>query len=362
MEERGVVKKDGEGNEVELTAETSTAATAEHAKAMIQAKFTVALNRPRDVEDVRVRMLHTCKRPRFAKVARYLKPIGKELMPGPSVHFADEAIKLYGNVDVQESVVYEDGDKRMVQVTVLDLEACLSKSKTITVSKTIERRKVRPGQEVLGSRENTYGDTVYIVRATDDEVRIKEAAMCSICRRNLELQILPRDIVDECMDVAEGCAQSEYNTDPKEALHRMLDAFSGIGVKPIHITKYIGHELDYITPGEIDDLRQIFQAIKEGECTWAEVMTSVNEGAEANGEESAKAAKVAKKIKDKKEKKKDTPKRENYAKLCELYGTRAEEIDAELTGLNMKSLLEYEEAEDTEQLEMLFLQIIEQLD
>src|SRR5689334_21167621 len=64
------------GRELTRTAETSTTALAERARAEIESRYVMALRRPRDFHMARDRMLKECKRPGFAEVARYAKPVG----------------------------------------------------------------------------------------------------------------------------------------------------------------------------------------------------------------------------------------------------------------------------------------------
>ena len=56
-------------SEMERRSETQAVASAELAKAQIQARYIVAMQRPRDVDDFRVRMLKHAKRPGFAALA-----------------------------------------------------------------------------------------------------------------------------------------------------------------------------------------------------------------------------------------------------------------------------------------------------
>lgn len=72
--------------------ETAASAAAAQSKALVEARYTVAINRPRDIDAVRQALLKECSRPSFAAVARYNKPIGKGVV-GPSIRFA-EAVEM----------------------------------------------------------------------------------------------------------------------------------------------------------------------------------------------------------------------------------------------------------------------------
>src|SRR5258708_6569465 len=77
--------------------ETASTVLAAQAKAQIEARYVMAERHPRDLDVVRQRMLKECRRPVFAGVARYRKPIGKGV-EGPSIRFAEAAIRLMGNI------------------------------------------------------------------------------------------------------------------------------------------------------------------------------------------------------------------------------------------------------------------------
>ena len=67
--------------------ETAGTVLAAQAKAQIEARYIMAERHPRDLDIVRAKLIKECKRPGFAAVARYLKPIGRGV-EGPSIRFA----------------------------------------------------------------------------------------------------------------------------------------------------------------------------------------------------------------------------------------------------------------------------------
>ena len=71
-------------------------AAAEQARALTQARVMVALQRPRDYEEVRRRLMNDCKRPRFAEAARYAKPMGDGKARGWSIRSAAWATSTCG--------------------------------------------------------------------------------------------------------------------------------------------------------------------------------------------------------------------------------------------------------------------------
>jgi hypothetical protein len=280
-------------------ADTASTAVAAQAKALVEARYIMAIRRPRDMDVVRERMLKECCRPSFAAVARYVKPVGQDRAKwpsGPSIRFAEAAVRNMGNVTVETMTVYDDREKRIVRVMVTDLEANVPYSQDITIAKTIERRKKKDGDVVISTRTNSYGDTVYILEATDDDIINKQQALISKAIRTQGLRLIPGDIIDECMDQVLVTQRNTDAEDPDAAKRKLFDAFSTLGVRAEQLKEYLGHDAASLAPKELADLRALYAAIRDGEATWREVMDAKTGTAEAksSGIDAVKAAVGAK--------------------------------------------------------------------
>ena len=244
-------------------------AAAESVKARIQSAYVMAMQRPRNEMQSRSRILEACKRPEFAGRVEYAKPVGGKKMVGPSIRFAELAVREWGNVITETQLVYEDERVRRIKVTVIDLETNATFGKEVQINKTIERKDGK-GREIVGERKNTFGEAVFIVLATEDEMHNKEAALISKVIRNEGLRLIPSDIVDEAIEVARATIHNRDAKDPKAATKKLVDAFGNIGIAPKHLEKYLSHSLDIVSPSELQDLRGIYQAISSGESSWAD--------------------------------------------------------------------------------------------
>ncbi len=253
-------------------AETASTAVAAQARASVEARYLVAMKNPRSWDTVRVKVLAACKRPGFAEAARYSKPVGAKSVVGPSIRFAEEALRAMGNCYVETMVVFDDAERRIVRVNVTDLESNLSYPQDLLIAKTVERSRVRDGQTILGRRQNTKGETVYILEATEDDLLVKQAALTSKAIRTGALRLLPSDIQEEAMEKVAETLMKEDAHDPAAARKRMCDLFYTLGVEPNDLVEYLGHELPQTTPAELNLLRTIYQALKDGEATWADVL------------------------------------------------------------------------------------------
>ncbi len=273
-------------------AETATTAAAAQAKAAVEARYVVAWRNPRSDDAVRGKLLRECKRPSFAKVARYAKPIGRDKIEGPSIRFAEAAMRCMGNMLAETSVLYDDDDKRIVRVMVTDLETNMSYPKDIVITKLVERRYLRKGQEAISSRTNASGQITHTVRASEDDLLNKEGALISKAIRTCALRLIPGDLVDEAMDLCLATQRDAAAKDPDAERKSLADGFAQLNVTAADLEQYLGHDLSKCSPAQLVDLRAVFAAVREGETTWAAVLEAAGAATAPakSGAENLKAA------------------------------------------------------------------------
>jgi hypothetical protein len=276
--------------ELEERRETQGIAAAETAKALVQARYIVAMQRPRDVDDFRARLMKHCRRLRFASTAEYAKPIGGSHIKGISVRFVEAALQEYRNVQITATPTYDDEEKRIVKVTVTDLEGNITHELDVTAEKFVERKQATG--DVIRERRKKNGESVYLVRATEDDYANKIGAAVSKAIRNLGLRILPSDIVAECMELCLATVATEDKRDPDAARKAIGDSFASIGVMPSALKEYLGHDLGTCSPEEIKDLRAVFVAIRDGESTWQATIDGKRAEAEKPADKTGDALKA----------------------------------------------------------------------
>lgn len=296
----GVMTKQEFGSlQVVRHAETAAMAIAAQAEAAVKARYSMAIARPRDWDDVRRKLLKECERPTIAAVAVYSKPQGRKLnettgqwednfIEGLSIRFAEVAIRCMGNLMPEATAVYDDDKIRIVRVALSDLEANNYYVKDVVIEKTVERSKLKKGQVALRSRVNAYGEAVYVLPATDDEVTNKENAMASKALRNHVLRVVPGDLQDECRKQLDETFADKDAKDPDAARKEIADGFAQLNIMPSQIKAWLGHEMATTDEAERKQLRKIFATVKTGEMTWSEIMERREE--QRAGEEKAKAA------------------------------------------------------------------------
>lgn len=268
----GQIERTGFGTrEVAQQTETAGTALAARSRAQIEARYVMAMQRPRDLMVSRQKLLASAQRPGFAKTAIYHKPVGKGV-EGPSIRFAEEAVRALGNIHTDNVIAYEDDRKRIVTVQAIDLESNIGYDSSITVEKSVERRELKRGQQPIAQRVNSFGDPVFIVPATDDEILNKQNALVSKALRTLILRLLPSDLLEEAMAQCRETMLNKDAEDPAAAKKEMCDAFATIGISAQQLADYMGHGIAETTPDEFQKMRGLFGALRDGEATWAEAV------------------------------------------------------------------------------------------
>lgn len=287
-----VAREEFGATQIEVVRETAAAAVAAREKAAVEARYIVAMRKPRNIEYARQQLLKACDNKYFAASA-WFDLTRHNRGEGFTIRFAEEALRCFGNVYPETSTVYENAEIRMIRVTVTDLESNLSYSSEIIVQKTVERKQLRKGQKALSERVNSYGDTVYIVEATDDEITVKQNAALSKAIRTNGLRLIPSWLKEEAKRRIVETMHAEVKQDIDAAKRRVIDSFVELGVKVPDLEAYLGHGMEHITPKGVTDLRQIYTAIKDGDLSWAEVMDSRQPAEEEKHGSKEAAQKVA---------------------------------------------------------------------
>jgi hypothetical protein len=250
--------------------ELAVAVQSASAVAQVQARFFMAMQRPRNILEVRRRILDECKRPGFAKSAWYCVDNKGE---GFSARFTDAAFRAMGNLTREVFVLREDDEKRVLRVQVTDLETNSAETRDLIVPKTVERRS-GSGREVISKRKNKQGQDVFRVISTEDELFSKESNLASKVRRQCTLSMIPGDILEEAkQQIHETRSKGGEAIDPAAELKRIADAFSEQGVPPSEMEEYLGHPLQQLPKAGLQKLRDLFTAIRDGEFVWSELLS-----------------------------------------------------------------------------------------
>lgn len=212
----------------------------------IQSAIIIARKFPRDEETARKKFMAVCGRASFAEDSMYSFPRGGKEITGPSVHFAREFARLWGNLRFGVEIIRDDDDTRQIRPFAWDVETNTLVYADDSFSKKIQRN----GQW----------------KKTDDERELRELTNRhgSIGIRNCLLQLLPKDMTEDALNKCKKTLGRGIKADPTGAHSRILRAFKEIGVTESELETYLDHELDSSTPDEIADLRGIYKSIIDG--------------------------------------------------------------------------------------------------
>jgi hypothetical protein len=281
-ERNAIVKRSFEGM-TSFTQNAATQALTAKATADINARWMIAMHRPRAMEVVRERLLNECRRPGFAAGAMYSVPRGGGRVTGLTIRFAEAALVAMGNLGCEAQTLYDSDMERVIRVSVTDYEGNSAWSRDITVPKTKETKSLKQGERPISERINSSGQTTYKVEATDDDVATKEASAISKASRTGILRLVPGWLLAECKQTIEQTARNKTAADPDGERRRMMDEFAKLGLKASWLVDWLGHTVDSATPDEILELRQLYRAIREKETTPAAAMAQRRGEPSANG-------------------------------------------------------------------------------
>jgi hypothetical protein len=265
-------------------AELAGISVAASARAEVEAAYVLAIKNPRNEAQGRANILAVCKNLKFSETAIYRKPQGKKQVNGQwvannieglSIRFAEECLRLWRNIKTLQTTIYDDPSKRIVKVTVIDLESNISYSKEFVIEKTVERKNAI-GRDVVYERINSSGEKISVVVATEDEIMNKEAALASKTIRNNGLRLIPDFVLNEAMEIIRATVKAGVDQDPDKSKRDVVDNFAKLSISVKQLEDYLGHPIAELVSSEIVALKEVHNSIREGNSTWAEIMEMKN--------------------------------------------------------------------------------------
>jgi hypothetical protein len=294
---------------VDVAAATQVA----HAQAVVQARYVMAIQRPRNEAQFRSKLMEAVADPEFAALCEYRRPVGKEknaqgkwvdkIATGPTIHLLRCALRLFGNNSSEPAIITETPDLRIGAVTISDYETNFHVVRTYSIEKRIEKRgyenrqthKLEPpaGREILGTRLNTEGEEVYVVRMTLDELRKEELRQTALAKRAAAEEFLPRHTIRAALLRAVQITKEADAKDPQGAKNKLIDAFAELRIMALDLEQYLGHTLDRLSTEELGDLRGVWTRLSNEEATWEECLRERNPTGTSEDAEKVKAEKLA---------------------------------------------------------------------
>ena len=230
----------------------TVAIEASRAIAEAQGKLVIAKRFPRDEVQAYNRVAQACQRKGIAEKAFYSYSRGGGTVSGPTIRFAEELARCWGNIDYGIKELSQDEGKSEMQAYAWDLETNAQSVQNFT---NPHIREVGGKAKILTSQRD-----IYEINANMGARRL----------RSRILAILPTDLVD--MAIAECKKTLAGNNDEPliDRVKKMIVAFGKIGVTQEQIEKRLGRKVDTMTVDDFTDYIGIYNAIKQGESKIAE--------------------------------------------------------------------------------------------
>ena len=230
----------------------TVAIEASRAIAEAQGKLVIAKRFPRDEVQAYNRVAQACQRKGIAEKAFYSYNRGGGTVSGPTIRFAEELARCWGNIDYGIKELSQDEGKSEMQAYAWDLETNAQSVQNFT---NPHIREVGGKAKVLTSQRD-----IYEINANMGARRL----------RSRILAILPTDLVD--MAIAECKKTLAGNNDEPliDRVKKMVVAFGKIGVTQEQIETRLKRKVDTMTVDDFTDYIGIYNAIKNGESKVAD--------------------------------------------------------------------------------------------
>jgi hypothetical protein len=221
----------------------AVAIESERAIAEAQGKLTLAKRFPRSMTSAINDFLEACNSPSFAGAAFYSVP---NRGSGPSIRFAEEAARNYGNFIYGHRELSRSEGKSEIEVYAWDMEKNNESRRQITV---------------LHIQDTKNGPK----RLTDQaDIDNKIANVASKQMRGRILALMPKHMIAAGIEACKLTLAGGGEKPVSERILAMTKAFGRFGVTTTHLAAHLNHPVDDTTTDELADLMGIFNAIKEG--------------------------------------------------------------------------------------------------
>lgn len=213
--------------------------------AEVQAALMIARANRRNPIEALDRIINACTRPGLANAAIYTYARGGTDITGPSIRLAEAMAQAWGNMQFGIREIEQRNGESTVQAYAWDVETNTRREVTFQVQHV---RRARNENKAL-----TDPRDIYEMVANNGARRLRACI----------LAIIPGDVTEAALNQCEVTMKAAADTTP-EAIKKLLDAFTAIGITKAQIEKRIQRHIDAIQPAQIVGLRKIFASLKDG--------------------------------------------------------------------------------------------------
>lgn len=230
----------------------TVAIEASRAIAEAQGKLVIAKRFPRDEVEAYAKAMEACQRPTMAAKAFYSFPRGGQTVEGPTIRFAEELARCWGNIDYGIKELSQDDGKSEMQAYAWDLETNAQSVQNFTNPHKREQGKKMVN---LTSQRDIYENN---------------ANMATRRLRSRILAILPSWFVEDAIEECKKTLAGRNDTPLIDRVKKMVVAFAKIGVTQEQIEKRLKKKIDTMNADDFVEYTGIYNAIKQGESKIAE--------------------------------------------------------------------------------------------
>lgn len=231
---------------------------ASRAIAEAQGKLVIAKRFPRDEVQSYAKAMEACQRPTMAAKAFYSFPRGGQTVEGPTIRFAEELARCWGNIDYGIKELSQDDGKSEMQAYAWDLETNAQSVQNFTNphkrEKTDKRTKTVIMETLTGQRD----------------IYENNANMATRRLRSRILAILPAWFVEDAIAECKKTLAGQNDTPLIDRVKKMVVQFAKLGVTQEMIEKRLKRKVDTMTSDDFVEYVGIYNAVKGGESKIAD--------------------------------------------------------------------------------------------
>ena len=239
---------------------------ASRAIAEAQGKLVIAKRFPRDEVQSYAKAMEACQRPTMAAKAFYSFPRGGQTVEGPTIRFAEELARCWGNIDYGIKELSQDDGKSEMQAYAWDLETNAQSVQNFT----------NPHQREQGKKMVTL--------TSQRDIYENNANMATRRLRSRILAILPAWFVEDAIAECKKTLAGQNDTPLIDRVKKMVVQFAKLGVTQEMIEKRLKRKIDTMTSEDFVEYVGIYNAVKGGEskiADWFDAQKEANELTEA---------------------------------------------------------------------------------
>lgn len=224
----------------------AVAIESERAVAEAQGRLLIAKRFPRDQARAYAAAMDACRRSTLAEVAIYRFPRGGQSVEGPSIRLAEELARCWGNLSYGIRELSRRPGESEMEAFAWDQETNVLSTQTFTVRHI---RDTRGGGKALSDERD-----IYELTANQGARRLRARI----------LAVLPPDLVDAAVEQCQRTARDGGQKPLSDRIRDMTQAFLKVGVTVDMLVTRLGRSLDTATPDDVEEMRGIFQSLKDG--------------------------------------------------------------------------------------------------